>query len=132
MGKYSMTTRGRSFKWNPDFSVGGFKGNMRHPLDDAWDSMDFPWDWNNYESVLEWSTYPVIGGIFRSRASQLEYAENRRWLDDYKKNTGADYSNSKYPIRAGVYRGYASPYSASLSATESIMSLYGGTKLFKW
>lgn len=131
MGKYTMTTRGRSFKWKPDFSVGGFKGDMRHPADDMWDSLvsEFPWDWNDYGSVQKYSTYPVVGGIFSRRLTQLEYEENERRQKDKAKNLGYDFEDVTYPIHSGLYGNYGGGYNG-LEVTASVIGLY--SDLLRW
>lgn len=138
MGKYTATTHGSGSHWKWERAdsrlLDAFSGNGRHPADELWDKMVpyFPWDWDSYESMLEWSTVWGVGGVFKNRADQLEYEENQRYMDDLAKNTGFDIRDSKYPIRAGVYRGYVSEFGAQIKATESILALYGGSKLMKW
>lgn len=131
MGKYTMTTRGRTFKWHPDTSVGGFKGNMSHPLDDFWYSLvpEFPWDWDDYGSVQKYSTYPVVGGIFSRRLTQLEYDENERRQRDKAKNLGYSLEDVRYPIHSGLYGRYGGDGSY-VEATSSVIGLY--SDLMRW
>lgn len=133
MGKYTATTRGRTFRWNPDFSVGAFKhkDSFSDFYDGVWDSISeqFPWDWNDYGSVQKYSTYPVIGGIFSRRMNQLEYEENVRRQKDKARNLGYDIENVRYPIHSGIYGNYGGGYNG-LEVTASVIGLY--TDLMRW
>lgn len=89
-------------------------------------------DWNSYEDMMKNSSIPFIGGMYKARAEYLEYQELQQWWSDYARNTGIDLSKIKYPIKAGLYRGYVSAIAPYISATESVMNLYGGGKLMRW
>lgn len=89
-------------------------------------------DRNDYEQMLRLSGTPIIGGMYKARADYLEYQETLQWWEDYAKNTGIKLEDIKYPIRAGLYRGYVNPQASTIAATESVMSLYGNAKLMRW
>lgn len=95
-------------------------------------TFDYGIDYNDYEQMLRMSGTPFIGGIFKARADYLAYEENLQWWEDFAKNTGIKLEDIKYPIRAGLYRGYSNPQAATIAATESVLSLYGGNKLMRW
>lgn len=108
MGKYTMTrTSNKMRTWNAP-------------------------DWNSYEDMMRYSSIPIIGGMYKARADYLEYQENLRWWQDYARNTGINLEDVRYPIRAGLYRGYRTGYEPYIEATESIIGLYGGNNLRKW
>lgn len=108
MGKYTMTrTSSRARSW-------------RAP------------DYDSYEDMLKYSSIPIVGSFYKQRADYLEYKENLRYWEDLSRNMGFDLEDISYPIRSGLYRGYRSGFESVVSATESVIGLYGGANLMRW
>lgn len=137
MGKYTMSTARRRPKYNIQWDFGSswndkYSG-MTHPADYFAEKNivpSLPWDWNDYRSMQEWSTKPIIGGIFDKRLKQMAYEENDRYWKDKASNYGFDLDDVSYPIRSGVY-GTAVGTGDFLEASESVLGLFD-RNLLKW
>lgn len=88
------------------------------------------YEWDDYEMVQKNSTLPWIGRIYETRLKELAYEENKRYWEDYAKNTGIDLDKISYPIRTGVYGNYvgAGDY---FEASSSVVNQFS-RRLYKW
>lgn len=81
--------------------------------------------WKNYAWLKEHSEDWIAGWYFKKQMNILENNENERYWNDYFRNTGANRSRVKYPIRAGLYN------SVDIKGTDVFEASQAVTKLYK-
>lgn len=108
MGKYAMTRNQQKFRKETFGSV----------------------DWDDYDQLQKWSSVPFIGGIFETRMKVLAYEENKKFWEDYARNTGFDIEDITYPIRTGLYGNYTG-FGDYIEASTSVVNLFD-RNLLKW